>query len=234
MCGRYADARSAQKLADAFAIGRISEPAAQWAGGWNISPMAQIPIVLESTSDDGVERRLELARWSLTPPWSKTLATKFTTFNARSETAADKPMFRTSVKTRRAIIPATGYYEWQTIDGTKHPNFIHLPGDEDLALAGLYSWWPDPQVPEDDESRWHLTVTMLTSDAIETLGHIHDREPVPLPRVWWDRWLDPEVEGDAHLVHDAVDAALDVAQHLVHHEVAPLRGDGPQLVEPVA
>lgn len=234
MCGRYADIRQADALAREFAIDELSAAATEWEPSWNIRPTTGVRAVIESAAgEDQVARRLEVARWSLTPPWSKTLGTKFSTFNARSETAAEKPTFKAGVKSKRAILPADGYYEWVGEGKSKRPHFIHLPGGEPLALAGLYSWWPDPELPEDDDSQWRLTVTMLTSDDVQTIEDVHDREPVPLPAEWWDRWLDPSVTGDAALVADAVAAGLPIARELVHHEVAPLRGDGSHLIEPV-
>ncbi|MBG6109071.1 putative SOS response-associated peptidase YedK [Frigoribacterium sp. CG_9.8] len=133
-------------------------------------------------------------------------------------------------------MPASGYFERQTFsDGTKIPHYIHNPGGELLMLAGLYSWWKDHRVPDDDPNAWTLTTTILTSGAVDELLHIHDRNPVTLPSEWWDRWLDPELAGTQELVDAAVQAALPVARSLAVYEVAPLpfRGNGPYLIEPV-
>jgi len=230
MCGRYADRRHAAELEDYYRAAVVADSLRKRAPSWNIKPTTPVPLLLESVDDQGeVTRRLEQARWSLTPMWSKTLGTKFTTFNARIETAHEKPMYRHAVAHARAILPAEGYYEWVGEGKNKRPHYIHLPDDEPLSLAGLYSWWRDPEAPEGAEDRWHLTCTMLTSDAVETIADVHDREPVPLPPEWWGRWLDPAVEGTAELLHEVGEASLDVAGRLVHHEVAPLRGDGPDL-----
>jgi putative SOS response-associated peptidase YedK len=177
-------------------------------------------------------RRLEIARWSLVPSWSKELKMKFPTFNARSETAAEKSMFAASVRSKRAIIPATGYYEWRTDPDTnvKTPFFIRPADGELMAMAGLYTWWKDRTATGDDDG-WRLTATILTSDAVETLDHIHDRNPVPIPESFWDVWLDPTVVGDQGLVDEAVRAALPVAESLEWYEVGPVKGDGPELIE---
>lgn len=137
------------------------------------------------------------------------------------------------MKSKRAIIPASGYYEWVGEGASRRPHYIHLP-DGDLALAGLYSWWRDPAADKDDDARWHLTATMLTSDAVHTIADVHDREPVPLPRDLWDEWLDPTVAGDQELLDRVAAASLPIARELVHHEVAPLRGDDPALIEPLS
>jgi len=209
-----------------------------WRPGWNFKPTNLVPVVIDSAKGDAdAVRRLELARWSLTPSWSKELKTKFPTFNARSENITDKATWKGPVKSHRALVPATGYYEWQTDPDTKKktPYFIHAPKDELLVFAGLYSWWKDRSKAEDDPDLWTLTATILTSSAVDELVQIHDRNPVPLPRQWWDDWLDPTIEGDQHFVDAAVQAALPVAASLEIREVAPLpaKGDGPELVEPV-
>jgi len=209
-----------------------------WRPGWNFKPTNLVPVVIDSAKGDAdAVRRLELARWSLTPSWSKELKTKFPTFNARSEGITDKATWKGPVKSHRALVPATGYYEWQTDPDTKKktPYYIHAPKDELLVFAGLYSWWKDRSKAEDDPDLWTLTATILTSSAVDELVQIHDRNPVPLPRQWWDDWLDPTIEGDQHFVDAAVQAALPVAASLEIREVAPLpaKGDGPELVEPV-
>jgi putative SOS response-associated peptidase YedK len=111
---------------------------------------------------------------------------------------------------------------------------IHDPAGEQLVLAGLYSWWKNHALPDDHPDVWTLTATILASDAVDELLHIHDRNPLPLPRDWWDTWLDPNIEGDQNLVNAAVRAALPVAAGLEVHEVDPIpfRANGPQLIEP--
>jgi putative SOS response-associated peptidase YedK len=235
MCGRFAVDKGTNELIEEFvaAGGDVHD----WAPRWNIAPTEQVPVIVESLKTGELVRRLETARWSLVPGWSKEIKLKVPTFNARAETAASKSMFSSAVKSKRAIIPATGYYEWHTDPVTKKktPFFIHAPEGQTLALAGLYSWWKDASKPEDDPTKWNLTTTILTSDAVDELLDIHDRNPVPLPREWWDDWLNPVIEGDQDFVDAAVAAALPVAGSLQVREVAPIpyQGEGPQLIEPV-
>jgi putative SOS response-associated peptidase YedK len=235
MCGRFAVDRETNELIEEFVAGGGSVH--DWAPNFNLAPTDQVPVVLESTKTGEVVRRLETARWSLVPGWSKELKLKFPTFNARSETAASKSTFSASVKSKRALIPATGYYEWHTDPATKKktPFYIHFPDDSVMAFAALYSWWKDHSKAEDDPERWHLTATILTSDAVDELLHIHDRNPVPLPRDWWDDWLDTSIEGDQDFVDAAVQAALPVAGALEVREIAPIpfQANGPELIRPV-
>ncbi|MCU1425018.1 MAG: response-associated peptidase [Microbacteriaceae bacterium] len=236
MCGRFAVDKETNELIEEFvaAGGSVHD----WVPSWNLAPTQQVPVVLESVKTGELVRRLETARWSFVPSWSKELSLKYPTFNARSETAATKSTFSASVRSKRAIIPASGYYEWHTDPETKKktPFYIHAPEGRTLALAGIYSWWKDHGKAEDDPTSWNLTAAILTSDAVDELLGIHDRNPVPLPREWWDDWLNPAIEGDQDFLDAAVAAALSVAGSLEVREVAPIpyKADGPQLVQPVA
>ena len=223
MCGRFVVAGERRDLLGLFEIELEGDnlPAASY----NIRPTDRINVVVESVKGDETPvRRLEGARWALTPSFSPTLATKFPTFNARSETVAEKPMFAASVRSKRALIPASGYYEWKTAGKEKPPFYIHPP-EGMIGLAGLYSWWKDASLADDDPARWHLTTTILTREAGGWLREIHDRTPVPLPPDWWDDWLDPTIEGDQSFVDAAAEASVSVVDALSVHEVAPIRGD---------
>ncbi len=199
-----------------------------WRSGYNIKPTERIATVFESSrAGEASVRRIEGARWSLIPGWAKEQKLKYPTFNARSETAASKPTFKASVASKRAIVPARGYYEWKTVGKTKTPFFIS-DAQQPLAFAALYTWWR-----ASPEQEWMLTTTILTRQAVGTLAEIHDRTPVTLPRHMHDVWLDATVVGDQHLVDAAVDASLDVG--LAPYEVAPLGrdADGSELIEPL-
>lgn len=212
-----------------------------WRPNYNIAPTNDIAILFESAppsskGEDAPRLRFETAYWSLVPAYSPTLKMKYPTFNARSEGITEKTTWKGPVRQHRGIVLANGYYEWQTHAGTKAktPYFIHDPTQPVIGFAGLYSWWQHRTKPDDDPDRWTLTATILTTDAIHTLQDIHDREPVILPRTLWPHWIDPGTTGDQHLVDEMVKAGLAEAEKLQPYEVAPLRGNGPQLVEPVA
>ena len=227
MCGRFAMDKETDELVSEFVA--AGNDFHDWRPGYNISPTDTVPIVVESSrGTDTVTRFIVGARWSLVPSWSKELKLKVPTFNARAETAASKPTFKASVAGKRALIPATGYYEWHTVGKTKTPYFVHDPEGGLLAFAGLYSWW---RASRDDE--WVLTATILTSDAIGPLRDIHDRTPLTLPRPLWDEWLDPATVGDQSLVDAALEAARPVADALALHRVGPVTGDGPELMLPI-
>lgn len=145
----------------------------------NIAPTQNIGVVAQGK--DG-RRHLTGAYWSLVPRWSASKVLSYPTYNARVESAHVKPAFTESTKSMRAIIPASGYYEWKG----RRPFYFHAPHDELLSLAGLYSWWrPSPASP------WQLTATIITCPAADEFVKVHDRMPLLAPRNMVASWLGP-------------------------------------------
>lgn len=178
MCGRFAISDSVNEDITAF-VTQTGRKAEDWSWDWgaryNVKPTQQIPVLRDDA--DSRELRVDAAHWSLVPHWSPTLKLRFPTFNARTEGIVDKRTWAKPVKTSRAIIPAAGYYEWTGAKGSKQPWWIHAPGSSTIGFAGLYSWWQDRSVSDDDPARWLLTATICTAPAIEHLVGIHDRVP---------------------------------------------------------
>jgi putative SOS response-associated peptidase YedK len=229
MCGRFTNSGTSEEVGSFFGVTQVGDGLPL--PSWNIRPTDQVDVVLESAKDEEAPvRRLEAARWSLVRPGAKELKGRFPLFNVRSETAAEK--FPWALKHRRAIMPLESYYEWRTEGWTKTPFTIHPTDDRFLAAAAVTSWWKNPELAEDDPARWVLTAAMLTMDAAPHLAGIHDRNPVFLPRDFWADWLSPSLEGDQALVDAAVQSAKPVAAGLAFHEVRPLKGNGPELLEP--
>lgn len=212
---------------------RPDEWSPSWEASYNIAPTQPIPLLIDSAKTG--ELRFETARWSLVPSWSKTLKLPYATHNAKAEGLTEKATWRGPVKSHRAIVLATGFYEWTGAKGSKTPWFMSHPDGALMGFAGLYSWWPDPTKDKDDPERWTLTATIVTSDAVQTLAGIHDRNPVILPEDMWLHWLDPTIAGDQTLVDEAVRAGVAEAEQLRIDQVRPfgIREDGPQLIEPV-
>ena len=231
MCGRFVMKEDAASLAELFQIDQVG---AVPAASFNIAPTQQVAVVLESAKTGEIVRRLESARWSLVPSFATELSGKYPTFNARSESAAEKPMFRDSVRSMRALVPANGYYEWHTAGTLKTPYYIHPEAGEGmLAFAALFAWWRDPSKTEADPSRWVLSTTILTAPATGALAELHDRVPVLVAPEWWDTWLDPSEEGENDLVQATVAGSHEVERELSWYAVAPLKGDGPELIAPL-
>lgn len=178
--------------------------APDWAGRWNINPTQLIAVLFDDANAD--ELSVEPAHWSLVPPWSDSLRTKFPTFNARTEGITSKPTRKGPPKSKRYIVPASGYYEWTGEKGAKTPWWIHTESGI-TGFAGLYTWWQDKSLAEDDPARWTLTATMLTMPAVDHVADIHDRNPVGLPETFWQQWMDSSITGDQDLVDEAVNAS---------------------------
>ena len=235
MCGRFVVANVASELVGVLRVDVESDDLP--APSYNIAQTSRVGIVLDSAKTDPPTRRLEPARWGLVPSWAKDVKVGARAFNARSEELEDKPMFRQALIKRRAIVPATGYYEWQTTDEGKTPYFIHPADGSPLLFAGLYEWWKDPAKAEDDPTRWVLSFTIITRDAVAPLGSIHDRMPLFLDADFADAWLDTEVDNVGDLLDAAVDAAPQVVagltDHVVSSAVGNVRNDSPELIQPL-
>ena len=220
MCGRYASSRDARDLASAFRVDE--EPEEAVVPSWNVAPTDPVPAVLER---DG-RRRLAVLRWGLVPSWAKDAKGAARLINARRETVQSKPAFRAAYARRRCLLPADGYYEWQRDGDRKQPWFLTPRDGSPLAMAGLYEVWSGGG----DDRLW--TCTVLTTEAADDLGHIHDRTPLVVPPQAWDRWLDPTVEEPGEdLLVPAVAGVLDAWP--VSPAVGNVRNDGPELVQPV-
>jgi putative SOS response-associated peptidase YedK len=201
---------------------------------WNVAPTQDVPIIAERLEEGAIDRRLLIARWGLVPSWAKDLKIGSRLINARSESILEKPTFRKAAVKRRALIPAEGYYEWQkTEDGKKVPNYLYSEKNDLLAFAGLYEFWPDPSLPEDDPGRWLLSCTVLTATAHDTLGHVHDRAPVIIPPDKYAAWLDPgttDKEAVQQLLQGIPEPVL--TPRIVSDRVNSVRNNGPELIEP--
>lgn len=240
MCGRFVVADVGSELVGVLRVDLVADDLPE--PSFNIAPTAKAAIVLDSIKTEPPTRRLETARWGLVPSWAKDPSIGVKAFNARSEELEDKPMFRKALEKRRAVIPASGYYEWKQIPGAdgkivKVPHYIHPAGDDPLFFAGLYEWWKDPAKADDDPDRWMLSFTILTRDSIGHLGSIHDRMPLFLDPDFADAWLDPTVDNVGDILDAAVDAAPDVAatleDHVVSTAVGNVRNNSPELIEPI-
>lgn len=235
MCGRFVVANVGSELVGVLRVDVQADDLP--APSYNVAPTSQVAIVLDSAKTEPPTRRLEPARWGLVPAWAKDPSIGVKAFNARSEEVEDKPMFRNALIKRRAVVPASGYYEWKTTDAGKVPHYIHPADDEPLFFAGLYEWWRNPALADDDPNRWLLSFTILTRDAIGRLGSIHDRMPLFLDADFADAWLDPTAENVGDILDAAIDAAPALAEslddHIVSTAVGNVRNDSPALIEPV-
>lgn len=236
MCGRFVVARVGSELVGELRADHIADDLPE--PSFNVAPTQRAAIVLDSAKADPPVRRVEPARWGLVPGWAKDLSIGQRAFNARAEELEQKRMFAPALGKRRAVVPASGYYEWKGTDDGKVPLFIHPDGGEPLLFAGLYEWWKDRERAADDPDRWVLSFTILTRSGIGALGSVHHRMPVFLGPAHADAWLDPHAEAPRDVLDAAIDDAPRVAESLAWHEVdravGDVRNDAPSLIDPAA
>ncbi|GAA2093406.1 SOS response-associated peptidase [Kitasatospora saccharophila] len=236
MCGRFVSTTPSAELVPLLGV-TSWEPTEALAPSWNVAPTDPVSAVLERVDAETgeVERQLRLLRWGLVPSWAKDRSGAARLINARSETADQKPSFRRAFAKRRCVIPADGYYEWRPVpaaDGRKaykQPYF--LATGEVMLMAGLYEFWRDASVPEDDPAAWLATATILTTDATDRAGRVHDRMPMLVTRAELADWLDPANtdRADLHgLLHRPADG--DLLVRAVPTAVNRVSANGPELL----
>jgi putative SOS response-associated peptidase YedK len=203
MCGRFTLRTPATVLIEHFHLDVHADRQLElFAPRYNIAPTQEI-VVVRADPRDG-RRSAATLRWGLIPSWTKQPASGPPMINARAESLAEKPMFRTALRSRRCLIPADGFYEWRQPTGggrgKKQPYYIHRPDDRPFAFAGLWeSWKPKPA---DDEPALALeSCTIVTTSANARLRELHDRMPVILAPADYERWLDPTLQDPAALEH---------------------------------
>ena len=200
MCGRYFLTASGEEIRQQF--GCVNSIA--WKPRYNIAPSQSVPIML-SRSERTPEPipTLESARWGLIPAWATDDRIGQKLINARAETLDERPAFRQALKTRRCLIPASGFYEWHRSDRSKQPYAIHREDGRLMAFAGLWERWQHP------ESRKFLTsCVIITTDANRTLHPLHRRMPVILEEQAGKAWLNPHTDNPQNLLGPCPDTWL--------------------------
>lgn len=239
MCGRFVSTAGPAELAGLLG-GMSWDPAEVPAPNWNVAPTQPVPAVLERLDPDTGEvvRQLRPLRWGLVPSWAKDPSVGSRMINARSETVHEKPAYRKAFATRRCVIPADGYFEWRQVaasDGRKaFKQPYYLTTGSVMLMAGLYEFWRDGSVPEDDPAAWLATTSIITTDAADAAGLVHDRMPLTVSPGDVALWLDPGTSDHAdlhHLLQAPADGALQVRS--VSTAVNNVRSNGPGLLDEV-
>lgn len=177
MCGRYFLHSSADKLASLF--GEMPMPLLE--ARYNIAPTQPVPIVRQNPAG---RREMVLLRWGLIPSWSKGPDSRFSMINARVETVAAKPAYRTALRYRRCLVPVDGFYEWRATDSGKQPYVLRPRDGAPMALAGLWEHWQDADGNELE------SCTILVREANAQVRAVHERMPVIITPDSFDLWLD--------------------------------------------
>ena len=187
MCGRFALTVDPADLQEAFPEFTIP---AQAAPRYNIAPTQPILVL----PNDGMDKA-DFFVWGLIPSWAKDPAIGSRMINARAETLAEKPAFRSAYKYHRCLVFADAFFEWQAQPGSKSklPHLIRLKSGKPFAFAGLWEHW---QAPDGSEVR---SATIVTTEPNKLMATIHNRMPVILPRDVYAQWLDPAPQQPAAL-----------------------------------
>jgi putative SOS response-associated peptidase YedK len=260
MCGRYASSARPEDLVEEFDVQQdrtgervrsiLATPQSPPPGqpDFNMAPTKAAPVVLArvASGDDDDEavptRQLRLLTWGLVPSWAPDVKVGQRMTNARCESVLGKSSFARAAAFRRCLVPADGWYEWQVsptaVDAKgkarKQPFFIHRSDGAPMAMAGLYEFWRDKALAQDDPEAWLTTYAIITTAAEPGLDRIHDRQPLVLERESWDDWLDPNANDLWRVkVHLEFAAPGRFDAHPVSTAVNSPRNNGAQLLEPL-
>lgn len=237
MCGRFVSSSSPERIAEYFGASFDSQTSLP--ENYNTAPTNDIYGVVVGPNG---QPALRVFHWGLVPVWAKDIKISSKMINARSETLAEKPAFKSVFKKQRIIIPMDGFYEWQqgsegaalTKAGkpSKQPMFIHRIDGEPLAVAGLWTAWRDKSAGPD--APWLHSCTIVTTSANATMAPVHDRMPVMLPATAWQEWLDPSNNNVVELQRLLVPAPDNLlTMHKVSTDVNNVRNKGSELLQPI-
>ena len=202
MCGRFALHAHPDVVKLQFGLAALPEFAARY----NIAPTMQVLIVRQGGA--------AAVRWGLVPHWAKDSSMGARMNNARAETVAEKPAFRDAYRSRRCLIPASGFYEWKSEFGLRQPYYVHPAEGELFAFAGLWEQWRELQ-----------TCAVITTDANPKMAAVHDRMPVIVRSPDYAAWL----AGDDGLLKPCPDEAIAIRR--VSRAVNNARNDTPDLIK---
>ncbi len=190
MCGRFTLRAPASVIAEQFSLFDLPSLSPRY----NIAPTQTVAVVRQVGASGGAGRELVNLRWGLIPHWAKDPAIGNRMINARSESVAEKPAYRTALRRRRCLVAADGFYEWQPGGRRKQPYFIHMKDDRPFGFAGLWETWEGP------ENSYIESCTIITTDANALMAPIHDRMPVIVDPKDYGLWLDTSVQDPAPIL----------------------------------
>jgi putative SOS response-associated peptidase YedK len=220
MCGRYRLSRRKQVLERHF---DSTSGEQDWSPRYNIAPTQRVPVIRQNPKEP--IRELSLVRWGLIPSWAKDSSGAARMINARSETASSKPAFRDVLQSRRCLIPADGFYEWQRTATVKQPYCFEVNEGQLFAFAGIWDRWKDAT------GNTLETCSILTTTPNAVTSAIHNRMPVILDPRDYDLWLDPGMRHVADLLKP-FDASL-MRSHAVSTRLNNVANDDEECALPV-
>jgi len=188
MCGRFTLDIPSELLVEIFGLAEppVTTPR------FNIAPTQQVPVIRQYADGDN---HLDSLRWGLIPAWAQDKSIGSKMINARSETVSEKPAFKQAVRYRRCVVPSSGYYEWQQLEGkSKLPWYIRLKDGSPMVFAGLWETWKSPEGEVN-------SFTILTTAANRLVAPLHDRMPAILHPDEYRVWLDRQVTNPSSMTN---------------------------------
>lgn len=219
MCGRFT-LEPTPKFYQRF---RVQNRVPDLRARYNIAPGQSVPIIIKKSPN-----QIQQMRWGLVPHWATDPKIGYRMINARAETLEEKPSYRSILKNKRCLVPASGFYEWQTTKQGKIPHYIKLKDQPLFAMAGLYDVWYDQKTQKDIH-----TFTIITTDSNSLVKEIHHRMPVILDQKEEDIWLDQKIENSLKL-RPLLDPykAQNMEKYPVSKDVNKPANDSKELIKP--
>jgi putative SOS response-associated peptidase YedK len=223
MCGRFVGFRKMEELQSYFPIDKMTCGATE---SFNVAPSQEVLVIFRHER----ENILDKFHWGLVPFWAKDKRIGSRLINARAETVAEKPSFRSAFKYRRCLVLADGFYEWQGTKGDKQPVFITLPDKRPFAFAGLWENWRDKA----NDNASYRSCTIITTQASASIRKLHHRMPVVLHPDTYGAWLDLSNQKPGQLLGILSEKIhRDFIYHPVSKQVNSVRNNAPSNIEPM-
>jgi len=214
MCGRFFLDAQAGDIIEHYNV----PPPDLFAPRYNIAPTT--PVLALG------DQKFGLYRWGLIPSWAKDVSIGNRMFNARGETVAEKPSFRSAYRRRRCLVPANGFYEWRLENGRKQPYCCHI--DHRLfSMAGIWEHW------QDAEGNEIQSCAVITTEATGAMQELHQRMPVYIAPGDYADWLDCSSEQTDRADELLQNTAPDYQYYAVSTAVSNSRNEGPDLIKPL-
>ena len=223
MCGRYVLKTTLQELQQKY--GAVPEGTFTIEENYNVAPSLHMPVIVQQ----GHQRKIDKYRWGLIPFWAKEINSGYSMINARAESLEQKKSYARPFKSKRCVVPVSGFYEWKKSNGEKIPHYITQNSSDLMNVAGLYEEWKPKKQGESPINSF----TIITTDANDPVSELHDRMPAMLLDEELDIWLDPNNQ-DTTSLKDLLRPWPndDISFYRVGQEVNNARNSGKQLIEP--
>lgn len=229
MCGRFTQTLGPELIAEHF---KVEEPLPLFKANYNIAPTQNVVAI--RLKAESAQRECVLLKWGLIPVWAKEAKFGNQCINAKCETVAEKPAYRSAFKKRRCLVVANGFYEWQKVGARKQPMWIGRRDKQPFAFAGLWEWWQPPAGESGTPAPPIESCTIITTEPNELMSSIHNRMPVILPASSYDEWLDPSSQAEPLKALLRSCPSEELHAYPVSHLVNSPRNNAPELLEPVA